>query len=460
MTQNRLPRGKPSRPGDKPRPNQSDNARSDKPRAAKPAYAKPSYAKPQQERAQPDRSPQERPANARPQHDRPKYEKPQFGKPQYDKPRADKPPHDRPQYDKPQYGKPRTADRPLNDRPQQARSQQARPQQERVQQERPQQGRPQNSRPQYDKPRTDRPQREHPDRPKQARSPLELLHDPSEILLTLPVPAAAAPQRPQQQSAPPKNRRGTGAPGRTPATPPGAVWLYGTHAVAAALQNEERLFRRLVITEEAQAALAAECPQPWPIQPEITERDKIDVLLGARQGSGIVHQGIALLTDQLTAPALLDAIQRPGPVIVLDQIFDPRNVGALMRTAQAFGACAVIAQDRNAPEETGALAKAASGALETIPLLRTVNIARAMLALKAADFWVVGLDGHAPSKLNGPSFGARRVALVLGSEGEGMRRLTRETCDEICALAMAGGMESLNVSAAGAVALYEITRKE
>jgi 23S rRNA (guanosine2251-2'-O)-methyltransferase len=230
--------------------------------------------------------------------------------------------------------------------------------------------------------------------------------------------------------------------------------------VAAALKNPARLFRRLVITEEAQTSLAAECPQPWPIQPEITPRDRIDQLLGARQGSGIVHQGIALLTDQLAAPALVDAIKHPGPILVLDQISDPRNVGALMRTAQAFGACAVIAQDRNAPEETGALAKAASGALETIPLLRTVNIARALIVLKSADFWVVGLDGQSKTTLNGPSFGKRRVALVLGSEGEGMRRLTRETCDEICALTMPGDMESLNVSAAGAVALYEITRKE
>ncbi len=455
MTQNRLPRGKPSRPGDKPRPNQSDNARQDKPRAAKPQSARAPYAKPQRERAQPDRSPQERPANARPQHDRPKYEKPQFGKPQYDKPRADRPLHDKPQHDRPQH-----------DRPQQARPQSDRPQYGKPQSDKPQYAKPHADRPQYDKPRAARPQHANPqrDRPQQARP--QQNRPASETQLTLPVPAEAAPERPQQiEQAPVREqnrapRRGTGAPGRTPATPPGAVWLYGTHAVAAALQNEERLFRRLVITEEAQTALAAECPQPWPIQPEITERDKIDVLLGARQGSGIVHQGIALLTDQLTAPALLDAIQRPGPVIVLDQIFDPRNVGALMRTAQAFGACAVIAQDRNAPEETGALAKAASGALETIPLLRTVNIARAMLALKAADFWVVGLDGHAPSTLNGPSFGARRVALVLGSEGEGMRRLTRETCDEICALSMPGGMESLNVSAAGAVALYEITRKE
>lgn len=303
-----------------------------------------------------------------------------------------------------------------------------------------------------------RPSRGKPQQGKQASGKPAHERAPGENRLSLPGPSASKPER--GHHARPEHRRGQGQAGRGPATPAGAVWLYGTHAVAAALKNPARLFRRLVITEEAQTALAAECPQPWPIQPEITARDKIDQLLGARPGSGIVHQGIALLTDQLTAPALLDAVKRPGPVLVLDQIFDPRNVGALMRTAQAFGACAVIAQDRNAPEETGALAKAASGALETIPLLRTVNIARALIVLKSADFWVVGLDGHTTTRLNGPSFGKRRVALVLGSEGEGMRRLTRETCDEICALAMPGGMESLNVAAAGAVALYEITRKE
>jgi len=257
---------------------------------------------------------------------------------------------------------------------------------------------------------------------------------------------------------PPQNRSHAPRGERAPAVPNGAVWLYGTHAVAAALKNPARRLRRLVITEDAQSALAAECPVPWPIQPEITPREKIDQLLGARQGSGIVHQGVALLTDQLTAPALLDALKRPGPILVLDQISDPRNIGALMRTAQAFGAAAVIAQERNAPEETGALAKVASGALELIPLLRIVNIARALIVLKSADVWVVGLDGTSPNRLNGPSFAGRRVALVLGNEGEGMRRLTRETCDEIAALAMPGGMESLNVSAAGAVALYELTR--
>ncbi len=212
------------------------------------------------------------------------------------------------------------------------------------------------------------------------------------------------------------------------------------------------------MTEEASASLAAALPKPWAIQPEILPRDRIDQLLGAGHGSGIVHQGVALLTDQLAAPPLLEALKRPGPVLVLDQISDPRNIGALMRTAQAFGAAMVITQERNAPEETGALAKAASGALELIPLLRIVNIARALIVLKAADVWVIGLDGASPNRLNGTAFAGRRVALVLGSEGEGMRRLTRESCDEVAALGMPGGMESLNVAAAGAVALYELTR--
>jgi 23S rRNA (guanosine2251-2'-O)-methyltransferase len=259
------------------------------------------------------------------------------------------------------------------------------------------------------------------------------------------------PERGSQRESQPRGQR-------APAVPNGAVWLYGTHAVAAALANPARRLRRLVITEEADAALALELPKPWPIQPEIATRDRIEQLLGARGGSGIVHQGVALLTDQLAAPALLDALKRPGPILVLDQISDPRNIGALLRTAQAFGAAMVIAQERNAPEETGALAKVASGALELIPLLRIVNISRALIVLKASNVWVVGLDGTSPNRLNGTAFAGRRVALVLGNEGEGMRRLTRETCDEIAALSMPGGMESLNVSAAGAVALYELTR--
>jgi 23S rRNA (guanosine2251-2'-O)-methyltransferase len=240
----------------------------------------------------------------------------------------------------------------------------------------------------------------------------------------------------------------------TPDAPRGAVWLYGLHSIAAALANPGRRLRRLLLTEEAQQTLTQRLPPPWPLQPEQVDRGRIDHLLGR----DIAHQGAALLADPLGTPSLQHALEKPGPLIVLDQVTDPRNVGAILRSAAAFGVAAVITQDRNAPEETGALAKAASGALETIPLLRAVNIARTLIALKAAGIWVVGLDAGGGA-LSGPLLSDRRVALVLGAEGEGLRRLTRETCDEIAGLAMKGAMESLNVSAAAAVALYELTRR-
>ena len=168
---------------------------------------------------------------------------------------------------------------------------------------------------------------------------------------------------------------------------------------------------------------------------------------------------MALLADPLAPPSLAQMLERPGPVLVLDQVTDPRNVGAILRSAAAFGAAGVITQERNAPEQTGSLAKAASGALETVPLLRAVNIARTLIALKAADRWVVGLDAEGPVPLSGPDYAGRRVALVLGAEGSGLRRLTRETCDVLAGLATAGAMASLNVAAAATVALYELSRR-
>jgi 23S rRNA (guanosine2251-2'-O)-methyltransferase len=210
-----------------------------------------------------------------------------------------------------------------------------------------------------------------------------------------------------------------------------------------------------LLTEEAEAALAERLPRPWALTHERVDRSRLDQLLGR----DVVHQGAALLADPLPPPPLSAALERKGPLIVLDQVTDPRNVGAILRSAAAFGAAAVITQDRNAPEETGALAKAASGALETMPLLRAVNITRTLIALKAAGCWTVGLDPAGTSPLVGPALKERRVALVLGAEGSGLRRLTRETCDAVVGLAMPGAMESLNVSAAAAIALYELTRQ-
>jgi 23S rRNA (guanosine2251-2'-O)-methyltransferase len=210
-----------------------------------------------------------------------------------------------------------------------------------------------------------------------------------------------------------------------------------------------------MLTEEAQQTLTQRRPPPWPLAAEQVERGRLDHLLGR----DIAHQGAALLADFLAPPVLQAVLERPGPLVVLDQVTDPRNVGAILRCAAAFGAAAVITQDRNAPEETGSLAKAASGALETMPLLRAVNIARTLIALKAANCWVVGLDAAGKSPLSGPALADRRVVLVLGAEDEGLRRLTRDTCDELAALPMKGGMPSLNVSAAAAVALYELGRR-
>ncbi len=244
-------------------------------------------------------------------------------------------------------------------------------------------------------------------------------------------------------------------PRHTPDAPRGAVWLYGQHAVAAALANPSRRLRRLLVTEDAEQTLAQRQSPPWPLPAEKVDRGRLDHLLGR----DIAHQGVALLADPLAPPLLKQALERPGPLVVLDQVTDPRNVGAILRSAAAFGVAAVVTQDRNAPEETGALAKAASGALETIPLLRAVNIARTLIALKAAGCWVVGLDAGSKAALSGPGLAERRVALVLGAEGEGLRRLTRETCDEVAGLTMKGGMDSLNVSAAAAVALYELMRR-
>jgi len=235
--------------------------------------------------------------------------------------------------------------------------------------------------------------------------------------------------------------------------PGGAYWLHGLHAVAAALANPQRRHHRLLGTEEALAALAEATPAPWPLAPERVEGGTIASLLPP----GSVHQGLALLADPLATPPMADVLGgSDGPVLVLDQVTDPRNVGAILRSAAAFGAAGVVVQDRHAPGEGGAMARAAAGALERVPLLRAVNIARTLEALKQAGLWVVGLDGAAPTTLAGAALGDRRLALVLGAEDEGMRRLTREACDTLVRLPQTGAVESLNVSVAAAVALYAV----
>jgi len=321
--------------------------------------------------------------------------------------------------------------------------------------ERPRGERTLSIRPKADAPRGPRPQGDAPrgDGPRAPRPQSHAPRQPGEAQRNPRAPQSSGGERPRFTAAP---RRNTSPVPTDPDAPRGALWLYGTHAVAAALANPARRLRRLLATEDAEAAVAAKLPKPWPVGIERTDRARLDTLLGR----DVVHQGVALLVDPLAPPALGAVLERPGPILVLDQVGDPRNIGAILRAAASFRVAAVIVQDRNSPEETGALAKAASGALETMPLLRAVNIARTLIALKAAGCWVIGLDAGG-SNLSGPALAERRVALVLGNEGEGLRRLTRDTCDEIAGIAMPGsgnGLDSLNVSAATAVALYELGR--
>ncbi|MDH3228219.1 MAG: 23S rRNA (guanosine(2251)-2'-O)-methyltransferase RlmB [Alphaproteobacteria bacterium] len=232
------------------------------------------------------------------------------------------------------------------------------------------------------------------------------------------------------------------------------VWLYGLHAVAAALTNPMRQVRRLVATAEGAAKLSHMAPDA---SPDILDRQALERLLPP----GAVHQGVALSAEALAQPDLEGIVVRAGDaavVVILDQVTDPHNIGAVLRSAAAFGALAVIQCERGAPSATGIVAKSASGALEFVPLVTVTNISRTLDRLKAAAFWCIGLDGTADRTLAEASLSGR-IALVLGAEGKGLRRLTREHCDLLAHLPTRPPITSLNVSNAAAVALYELVRE-
>lgn len=241
----------------------------------------------------------------------------------------------------------------------------------------------------------------------------------------------------------------------------GEVWLYGHHAVAAALANPARKVLRLIGTTEALTKLSEDrtLEKHALAQARVCARRDVD----AAVGEDAVHQGVALLTrtlDHDIVDVLEAAAAKPNAcLMVLDQVTDPHNVGAILRSAAAFGASAVIAPDRHAPDESGAMAKSASGALDKIAYVKATNLVRALEQIKEHQFWLVGLDAEAPQVLGQLKLGGK-IALVLGAEGEGLRRLVRETCDHVARLPMAGDMESLNVSNAAAVSLYEKVRQD
>lgn len=229
--------------------------------------------------------------------------------------------------------------------------------------------------------------------------------------------------------------------------------FWGRHAVAAALANPERSFVRVWATREAAEQF------DFPRGLDVTFADVAD--LGRLVPRDAPHQGIVAELERLP-DLLLDDILHGAPegrpLVVLDQVTDPHNVGAILRSAAAFDALALVTQDRHAPPESGALAKAASGALETVPWVRVVNLARSLDSMAEAGFWRIGLAGEAELTL-GEALGPRRVALVLGAEGEGMRPNTAQHCDALARLPIGAGIESLNVSNAAAIALYAVATK-
>lgn len=263
--------------------------------------------------------------------------------------------------------------------------------------------------------------------------------------------------------------RPAGRPQRPRAGPPaGTLRLYGVHPVQAALANPRRRLQRLWATPEVWSRSAGTLEPLVAARAEAlaVERAGREVLDGLLP-EGTVHQGLILEAAPLDPPdlevTLAGLAQRSAEsrtlVLVLDQVTDPQNVGAVLRAGLAFGAAAAVTTLRNAPPETGALAKAAAGALESLPYIQVTNLARAVDTLKAAGYWTLGLAAEAETALAGADPGAR-VALVLGGEERGLRRLTREHCDQLVRLPTRAAMVQLNVATAAAVALYELLGRD
>jgi len=238
------------------------------------------------------------------------------------------------------------------------------------------------------------------------------------------------------------------------------LWLFGLHAVRDALLNPAREKLRLVVTRNAADRLGDAIPQGG-LEPEIADPRKFPVPLDP----GSVHQGAALEVRPLNWGSLEDLAMAEGDVpprlVLLDRVSDPHNVGAILRSAEVFGARAVIAPSRHAAPETGALAKTASGALERQPYLRVGNLANSIERLQQMGYVCLGLDGEAEDEIGvlAPSLADRPVALVLGAEGPGLRARTKEVCDHLVKIPASGGFGSLNVSNAAAVSLYAVTRQ-
>jgi 23S rRNA (guanosine2251-2'-O)-methyltransferase len=225
------------------------------------------------------------------------------------------------------------------------------------------------------------------------------------------------------------------------------VILYGWHTVSLALANPERRIRKLLLTENAAHRLA-EAKIDTRVTPEIVRPSQIDQMLGP----DAVHQGLLAEADPLDSPDI-DSLEPEGIILVFDQITDPHNVGAIMRSAAAFAVKAIVTTARHSPEATGVLAKSASGALELVPVITVTNLSRALTRLNERGFFTVGLDSAGSADLAEIEL-QQPLALVLGAEGKGLRQLTRDTCSVVARLDMPGAIKSLNVSNAAVLALF------
>ena len=256
--------------------------------------------------------------------------------------------------------------------------------------------------------------------------------------------------RPQPSKKPAANAKSK-RPHARPESDNAPYWLYGMHPVRAALHNPARRIHRIVATRNAAHTLNAATP----VDIELADRRALDKLVPA----DAVHQGIAALIDPLPNPPLHDLLKDPAVtrLVVLDQVTDPHNVGAIFRSAAAFNAHGIVTTRRHAPGETAVLVKAAAGMFELLPYIRVQNLATALETLKDGGVTLIGMDSHAETGIeavdkDGP------IALILGSEGKGLRQRTKELCDHLVRLEINPQVESLNVSNAAAVALYALTR--
>ena len=241
-------------------------------------------------------------------------------------------------------------------------------------------------------------------------------------------------------------------------------WIYGIHPVLAVLANPKRICIRIIISQKTSAKFKEKIELACKNRVKKPRLEKLDKeQINSILPTGAVHQGLAILAEPLKENSINTIIQKSNKkedftIIILDQATDPRNIGAVLRSAAALGAYAVIMQDRKAPHLSGSLYKAASGAVEWVKLIRVVNLARTINSLKKAGFLAVGLDSKAKLTIAQANLSGR-ILLILGAEGSGLRRLTRESCDELVKISVNTESSSLNLSNAAAVALYELSRK-